>query len=57
MRAIEPECIEKLIGAIRESLRLLNEIKMISETDFNKDKHICNVLCISGFGYQNRGNG
>lgn len=40
MKNIDLERIEKLIGSIRESLRLLYEIKAIPETDFNNDKHI-----------------
>ena len=39
MKPVDPERIAKLVGSIRESLRLLNEIKNIPESDFNGDKH------------------
>lgn len=38
-KAIDPERIEKLISTMRESLRLLYEIKEMPKTDFLKDKH------------------
>jgi hypothetical protein len=38
-KKIDPERLEKLISSIRESLRILHEIRDISESEFKEDIH------------------
>ena len=39
IRDVDPERIRKLVGSMRESVRILNEIKYIDEIEFKKDIH------------------
>ncbi len=40
IKDIQPERIGKLVGSMRESVRILNEIKVIKESDFKKNVHL-----------------
>ena len=39
IKEVDPERLGKLIGSMRESVRLLNEIKDMSEVEFKDDVH------------------
>ncbi len=39
MKPVDPERIEKLIGTMRESVRILHEIKVLSQSEFLADIH------------------
>lgn len=39
IKEVDPERIEKLVGSMRESVRILYEIKDMSESEFKKDVH------------------
>jgi uncharacterized protein YutE (UPF0331/DUF86 family) len=36
---VDPERIQKLVGCMRESVRILHEIKVMEESEFHKDVH------------------
>jgi len=40
IKDIQPERLGKLVGSMRESVRILNEIKATKESDFKKDVHL-----------------
>ena len=39
IKDVDPERIQKLVGCMRESVRILNEIKVMEESEFQKDVH------------------
>jgi hypothetical protein len=39
IKDVDPERIQKLVGCMRESVRILDEIKVMEEPEFHKDIH------------------
>ena len=45
IRDVDPERVRKLVGSMREAVRILHEIKCMDKREFKEDHRNLNVNC------------